>query len=426
MKATVEEINSVQRRVSITIPSEKVNDAFENSYKSLQKKARVQGFRPGKAPLYLIKKMYGENVAAEVSDALIKGNLYNAIQEHGVSPVAPPYVEAQKQPEQNTEYHFVAIVDVMPNLEIGDSYKSAAFTAKKFEVGPNSLERELKRVARRQAKISDLPEGTAAALNHLVTFSHQATLEGKNLPEFDVKDVSIALGFEEIFKDLEDAILGMKTGEEKAVAIVLPKEYGTKELAGQKLDFTIHLTKVQALEIPAIDDELAKDINYESLEDLKARIVDHLNNSAADMSKRELESALFNKLIDANNFEIPPAIVDQVIDSMIDEVQLPKDQLVIAKKDAEIRKSMRAEAKRKAQNTVYILEVIKNEKLSVSDDEIKAHMRTLGKTGAAVTDEQIDRDFAKFSSRLRETLIFDKAIQFIVDQSQIDFETVVI
>lgn len=428
MKATVEEINSVQRRVKVTIPSEKVNEAFDSAYKKLQKKARIQGFRPGKAPLYLIKKIYGDNVSAEVGENLINHNLFAAINEHGVKPVAPPFVEAEKTPKIDDEYVFSAVVDVMPTVDLEDKYKGIEITCKKFEPAPTALDRELKRIARRQAKSSSLPPQSVAELGHLATISHEAWIDGQSLPDFNVSNVTVALGFEELFKDLEDAILGMQEGQTKEVKITLPPEYGSKELSGKTIDFKVVLNELKKLEVPAIDDDLAKDLNYDSLDQLKEKITVHLNKSAEEMSRRELEQKLLGHLLETVKFEVPPAIVDQVIDSMIADLGISKEDQKKAIKDDELRKSMRQEAKTKAQNTIILLEVIKKENLSVSDDEIKEHISQFTQETSGETQEQrnekIERTFQSIKDRLRESLLFEKALDFVADVSKITYVTV--
>ena len=390
MKATVEEINSVQRRLKITVPAEVVNKAFDSAYLKFQKKAKIQGFRPGKAPVHLIKKMYKTNVSYEVGEKLIQENLWDAIKNQEVKPVASPFVEVETSPEMDKDYHFSAVLDVMPNIEIKDSYKGLSIKAKDYKATDESLDKELQKLVQKHAKTSPLSDEVEAQKGHLAVISHKASIGDVELTGMDVKSTPVALGKGEIFPELENAILGMKKNSDKKIDITMPQEYGDQELAGKLVHFHISVHDLYDLDIPELNDSFAKDVNYDSLADLKKSIKENLEASAEQMTKQDLEASLLQALISKAPFEVPPAMVDQVIDSMIGDVPFndEKDRKK-ALKDEEIRKSLRLEAKRKAQNTIILWEIIKAEDLSVNDQEIKSHIEKFAKDGDNNVEEQV-------------------------------------
>src|SRR5688500_3019133 len=120
MKATLEDINSVQKRIRIVIPATSVDEAFDKGFRKYQKKAHLQGFRPGKAPMHMIKKLYGPNVATEVTEDLINTSLYKALDTQKINPISSPVVEVAQTPAHGKDYEYSAVIDIMPSVSIKD------------------------------------------------------------------------------------------------------------------------------------------------------------------------------------------------------------------------------------------------------------------------------------------------------------------
>ena len=162
MKVSVEPVNSVQSRISLEIPADEVNKAFLDAYKRIQKKAKIQGFRPGKAPLNMIRKLYGANVSSEVGEKLIQGNLFTAISENNIQPISSPVIETADGPSQDTDFKFTALVDTLPKLEF-DDYKGLKIESTNYEIADDAVEKELQTLQRRQAETKDLEDDISKA-----------------------------------------------------------------------------------------------------------------------------------------------------------------------------------------------------------------------------------------------------------------------
>jgi trigger factor len=418
MKSTVEQLNSVQCRVNVEISAQEVNAAFENAFRKLQKKARVQGFRPGKAPINVLRKIYGANVSSEVHESLINQHLFAALNEQTIRPIASPVVETKAVPAQDAEFSFSAVVDVMPKIEI-DGYKGVEVTVEKYAVKDETMQREIDALRRRQARTREVEAGAKAAAGMLATVNHSASLDGVDQPSLRVDDMNVALGQNELYEGLENEILGMGVGETKAARIALPETYGDPELAGKTLDFSITVTALKHLDMPELDDELAKDLEFGSKDELLSRVKEHMQNRADELSRQRLETAILDKLVEANPFEVPPAMVDQVIDSMIDELpHRSQEERQAALRNDEIRKGFRDTAKRRTQNTLVLWHVTQRENLQVTDDEVKERLeQTLA--GAGVRDpKQAARLRKNLELRIRENMIFEKAMSFLIDHAQ--------
>ena len=426
MKSSVESINSVQRRVFVTVQTAAVNEAFNEAYRKLQGKAVIRGFRRGKAPLHLIRKLYGSNVSADVGEKLIHQNLFKAIEENGVRPIAPPYVEVSDGPFMDTEYAFSAIVDVMPKIEIGDAFGGLAVTTKRYQVGDDSCQKELVKLARSRAKVQPLPEGSPAEAGSAVKFHQELRVDGEIINELSAREQMLVLGEEtqQVIPGIADALQGVCAGMHKSVPVNFPDDHPLERIAGRQGTAEVEVVDVSQLEIPAIDDEFAKDLDHDDLDALQKSVSDRLKSQAESMTISEKEGVLLDAFSQRVSFEVPPAIVDQVIDSMISEFKLPPESLEKAKKDEEFRKSLRPRAKKQAQNTILLLELAKQKELAVTDEDIKAHIKN--GLGDGASEAELERMLQKYREKFRENLLFAKALELLTNSATITYEDVVV
>lgn len=419
MKSNVEQINPVQYRVTVELTAEEVDKAFDNAFKKIQRKARVQGFRPGKAPLNIIKKLYSGQVLGEVHESLINTHLFSALNEQTIRPIASPVVDSKEAPALGKAFNFSAIVDILPQLAF-DDYKGVAVSAEAFSVKDETLEREVNTLRRRHAATRPTEPGQPAAIGHLVAISHTAKQGGELVPSMNVNNMTVALGQNELYEGLENEILGMTVGQTKSADIALPDTYGDPELAGKTLTFDITLNDLKALDVPTFDDEFAKDLEFESAAALRDDIKKHLESRAKDMSRQKIETAVLDKILEKNPFEVPPAMVDQVIDSMIQELQFRSDdERARAMKDQSLRQNFLATARRRTQNTLILWHVTQKEQLQVTDDEVRARVDQALSSMGGIDPKQAARFRGNLEPRVRENLIFEKAMDFLIDNAKV-------
>ncbi|HYX34310.1 MAG TPA: trigger factor [Oligoflexus sp.] len=422
MKAQVEEVNTVQRRIKVELSAVDVKSAFDSVYRKLQQKARINGFRPGKAPMNVIRKMYGSSIAYDVADQLVRNHLFSAIEQQSLRPIAAPVLETMDLPKEDNDYSFSALVDILPALKI-DGYKGLSLEAPGSEVGDSDVERELEMIQRRHAKTKDTDEGTAAGPNHMVTISQTAQVDGETFPEFSFESVPVELGKKYLLPELEEALTGMKAGEDKQLSIQVPEHVNDKSKVGKTAQCTVKLEKIVEIVLPEINDELAKDMGVDSLDALKANIRDRLQRQAEGAKRSQLETAIFDQLSAANNFEVPPSMVDQVIDSMFDEMEFENDvQRKAAKANEEERKRLRDTAKQRAKNTLILSEIIKSESITVNDADFDSYVKELvggGNGGKELDAKLVDSIKASMGPHARESLLFKKALDFVIDSAKV-------
>ena len=418
MKSIVENISSVQRRVKLTVPKATVNQEFEKTYKKLQKKSKIQGFRDGKAPLFLIKKLYKDQAAYEVSDALVKSNLFDVIKKHNVPAISMPQLEGLVLPVLGSDYEFSAVVDIAPTIAIEDHYKNLEISCKQVVFTDALVESELKKIARKQAVATSMPEETAAHEGCLATISHTAMLDGKPISKLNVSHLEILLGEQEVFLDLEKAVCGMKKGEQKDVLVQLPTDYQDSTLAGKSIDFTISMLSLANLKIPAIDAELAKDLKFDSLEGLKEAVKKNIEASIISVNREVKETALLSELEKTVTAEIPPVIVNNIVDKMIDEAYKNNKNYKQAKTDTSLRKQIEPEAYKRAKLSLVLQEIQKKEDITITDEEVRSYISSSLKISNE-NDDKVTQLFESNKAAIKEQLIYRKTMDTILRYAKV-------
>ena len=422
-KATIEDINAVQRRVKVQLTSELVDKAFETHFKSIQSKATLQGFRPGKAPMSIIKKLYSDRAQYNVLESLVESHLFPSIEDNKLKPIASPVLEKiESLPSPGKSFDFSAVVDILPTIVVPE-YKGLNLAIESVAATDEDVEKELKAVQRKHAKEAAAPENTEAAAGMMVEISHKASVHGESMPEFDAKGVKFELGTGFLYEALDQGIVGMKVGETKLIHVDFQADYPEAKVAGKHVHFELTLDDLKVLDVPAIDDELAKDENSESLDSLKTKIKSALENRSSQLRRNRLENAAFDAIRGKSDFDVPPAMVDRVIDEMIREGSrgLKGKELEEATANQEMRLTLREPAKLRCRNTLLLMEIIKKEELKVEDADLDSFIESqFGLSVEALGEDAFKgyRDILRKQGNL-DRVLFDKAIKLIIDQAVI-------
>ena len=421
--AKVESINTVQSRVTVKVPVEQVNRTFIKVAEKIQKQAKMDGFRPGKAPLSLIRKAYKENIGYEVGDVLIRDTLQEALTEQGIHPISPPYVDSISVPNEGTEYEFSAVVDLMPAVELDDSVKRMSVSFTEYQADEKSVDRELQALAKRTAKKGTLPDEQAAEAKHWITVSRFGVLDNQLLPHWDAKPFSLELGVDPLHPpELVEALHGMKKGDRKTLDITLPAEFEDTTLAGKPVQFHLSLHSVESLALPTIDEEWAKDLEMPSLAALRAEIEEQIDTNVKKMTMDSIQSGVTQALEKKFTFEIPPTMVERMIDQQIQDSRLSDKEKKSAVKDKELRKELRPGAISQIRISLVLQQLVKQENIQVTDEELQGHFQQKFASLLEKHPEEGDK-VQKYledqKDRIREQLMTGKLMDLLLNQATV-------
>ena len=421
MKATVESLNSVQRRIQVELPAEAVNTAFEDAYKRIQKKAHLQGFRPGKAPLNLIKKFYSGSVASEVGEKLVNQNVFKVMTENKINIVAAPVLEKADLPANDTAFHFTVVVDVMPEIVI-PAYKGLEISCETFPVANDAVDKQIEDLRKRSAKKKPLGSDVAAGPGHAVKMKLKAFRDDDTeITGLPVEDIDTVLGESQLVPEIEQAIHGMKIGETRETKVTLPENFADQTMAGKGLRYQVTLTEISEMQLPAADDELAKDFEFETLAMLKENILERMTTQMTQQRRHALEEKVLDKLLETAPFEVPPSLVDEAIDGMIKErfTNLEGAALKKALFDENMRQELRPVARRRTQNSLVLVKIAQDEKIEVTGDDVRNYIQRQYGQAANRTDTNLDSLVKLLGDRVKQSLLFEKTLDLLSNSAAV-------
>jgi len=423
MQVTVETINPVTKKVSIEIPAERVDAEIEKTYAGIQKKAKLQGFRPGKAPLQLIKRTYSDTMRDEVMRRFYEQTLFKALDEHKIEPIDSPTIESELL-EQGSAFKYSALVEIMPEILL-NSYTGFEVSKEKFVFKPENIEGEIKRMQENMAQLIPLDEGAVVENGHSVVVDYDFSVVDFPEENDSAQGAELEVGAQKMPAGFEEQLIGMKCGQEKEIRITLPEGYRTKEAAGKEGVFKVTLKEVKRKELPKLDDEFAQQFGeYETMDQLRAKMAEYLEKQETERIENELKERVIQALIEKNPLDVPQSMVKRQLDHMLENLKnrLKGQRMSIEMMgldDEGFRLRFRDSAEDKVKGGLLLMALVEKENISVNDDDLAQRYELI----AAGNPDMLGRIKEYYSSNknalnsLISEIKEDKAIRFLLDNA---------
>lgn len=423
MQVNVEELSPVQKKINIEIPAERVNEEIEKAYSAIQKKAKIQGFRPGKAPMNLIKRTYSDAMRDDVMRRLYEQTLYKALNDHKIEPVDSPTIESDIL-EQGVPFKYSALVEVMPQILLQD-YTGLEVKKEKYAAKPESIEGELARMQENMAQLIPADENCVIENGHSVSVDYIFSVEG--LPEESsvAEDAVVEVGANRLIPGFEEQLVGMKAGETKEFSIDLPEGYRNSEATGKQGLFKVTIKEIKRKELPELDDEFAQQFgDYDTIADLRAKMVEYHEKHETERIENELKERAVKALIEKNPLDVPESMVKRQLDYMLENLKnrLKSQQMsldMMGLDDAGFRVRFRDDAADKVRGGLLLMALVEKENISVSDEDLNQRYEKI----AAGNPDMLTRikEYYSANGNAKNSIISeikeDKAISMLIDKA---------
>jgi trigger factor len=388
MKSAIEEINPVKKKINIEIEPDSVAKEMDKAIKDVAKKAKIPGFRPGKAPKNVVEKHYGEEVRSEVMNRLISDSYLMALQEHKLSPVDMPKIENITTLAKGSSLSFTATVEVRPSITLG-TYDGIEVKEHDLSVTDAELNQTLDRLREMYAQL-EVVEGQALAKDHTAIIDFEGFHDGKPIEGAKAVDHMLAIGSGNLIPGFEEQIVGMKKGETREIQVTFPADYTNKEVAGKDARFTVTLKEIKKKVLPELNDDFAKDTGgNKSVEELKARVREDLEARKRDEQGSAQREELMSRLVDAHAFEVPEGMVEHELQTMTRQQATRFARQGMDIKSFDVKKFMeknRDMAVKRVKGTLLLEEIAVKENVSVSDQELSASIAAMAKSAGQTAD----------------------------------------
>ena len=426
MSTTVEKIASNKVKLSFDIDSAKFDEAMGKAYLKVRNQVTIPGFRKGKAPRKMIENMYGEGVFYDEAFELIFDEVYGpAVDENKIEVVDRPEIEIQEI-GAGKNLKFTCEVFVKPDVTLGE-YKGVSVKKETTVVTDVEVDARVEEERNKQATEIQV-EDRAVAEGDTVNLDYAGTVDGVAFAGGTAQDQTLKIGSGSFIPGFEEQMIGMNIGEEKDLDVTFPEAYHAKELAGKAAVFHVKVNGITATELPALDDDFAKDISeFDTLDEYKKDIRAKLEAQAAERDENAFTNAVIEKVIANATVEIPEAMIERQIDSMMRdfEYRLASQGLKLAdfmKYTGQDEKAFRANYRDQAEKSVrahLVLEAVeKAEAIDATEEQIDAQIAQFAPQSGKSVEElkqtltEADREYFKADA------IRDNAIKFLCDNAK--------
>ncbi|WP_448566258.1 trigger factor [Thalassotalea ganghwensis] len=419
MQVSLETTKGLERRLTISVPAEKVDVEVKNRLRQIGKTQRINGFRPGKVPPSVLQKRYGKSVRQEIAGEVMQRNFVEAIMAEKITPAGRPQFVA-KSNEDGKDLEFEATFEVYPEVELSglDKIKVERLVA---EVTDKDLDEMFVTLQNQHKTWKENKRKTKKG--DKLTINFVGRVDGEEFEGGKAENFELELGAGRMIPGFEKEITGMKSGEEKTINVTFPEDYHAENLKGKDAEFDITVLKTEGPVLPEVDEEFAKlfGVNEGGVDALREEVRKNMTRELNQAIKAKVKEQVIEGLLEANDIEIPSALIAQEIQALRQQAMQRFQGQMDPKNLPQLPDDMFAEqAKRRVKVGLLLGEVIKTNELKVDDNKVNELIET---AASAYEDPQEVIEYYKSNKELNQQMqnvaLEEQAVDKLVESAKV-------
>ena len=421
--ATVKKLSETVYEVSVTRNGEELKHLKEHVLVHF-KDAKVDGFRKGHVPADVLEKKFKKEIEGEILNHIISEEYRKAVEENNLSPIADIKLEKYENNEDNVEVVFT--IPVLPEIPLGD-YKSVKVEKEALDVNDEKVNAEIEIMRSNAGKLKEVADDEAAKDKDVANINFEGFVDGEAFDGGKAEGFDLTLGSKSFIDTFEDQIIGHKKGDEFDVNVTFPEEYHAENLKGKPAVFKIKLNSIKRKEEAELNEDLAKELGYDSVEDLKAKTKENLIKREEARIENEYRGKVVDAVVDSINFEIPEAVVEREIQFQINRFaqQLQMQGMSLNQyfemtgQDIEkMRESIKESAEKSVKRDLVLTEIAKAENVEATEEEVNAELdRTALMYGmdreGLIAEVRKSGNYARFIDEIKYQIINRKTVDLL-------------
>ncbi|GGO93728.1 trigger factor [Stakelama pacifica] len=423
---TVETLNEgLKRAYTMTITAKDIDKKVDAEVKRVAPQVRMPGFRPGKVPANLIRKMHGEALAQDALNASIREGIDSLIAEHKLRPAMQPSVELKDGYEPGNDAEIAVELEVLPDVPT-PSIDGLTLERLTVPADEKVIDEQLEQLASQQKQFEDAPKTRKAKEGDQVVMDFVGKVDGTPFDGGTGEDMAVEIGSGRLIPGFEDQIVGVKAGEEKTITVTFPEDYGAKELAGKEATFDLTIKAVKVAGETKVDDEFAKNLGLESLEQLRGLMKGQIEQELNNLTRTHMKRKLLDQLAAGHDFPVPPTMVEQEFQQIWHQLEHEashEEDPEAAKQELENdRDEYRSIAERRVRLGLLLSEIGQANGVEVTQQEMS---RLIMQAAQQYGPEDRER-FMQYvqqepmaAAQLRAPLYEDKVVDFLFEKADI-------
>jgi trigger factor len=378
MKVEVVDIDRVKKKVEVIFPEEKIVEIREGIYEELKKHAKIKGFRPGKVPRSILITYYKDYIDDEVKKKLVESSMTDALSEAKVEPLSEPFVDFIEDEER---HGYTLECEVMPEIEL-PVYKGVEVEADIIQVTDEDVDKRLDGLREMHAQMSTKESDSGAQKGDFVILKYQGYLNGKPVKDIATEGYPMELGSSQSMPEFENGIYGMKSGEEKDISVDFPEDYPNKDIAKKTIIFKVTVKDIREKILPEINDEFAKDLNFENMEKARESLREEVKKEKENLRNKFISQKIIETLINGVDIPVPEKLREKRINAMMEEALSQFDVKSFAAEDIEqFAKNIRIDFEKKAEDRIkadiMLSKIAEKEEIKLEESDVYERMKKL-------------------------------------------------
>ncbi len=426
MKYDIKNLPQSLIEITVELPFEEIQPQLIKAAQKLSTDAKIEGFRPGKAPYDIVKNKFGEMaILQEATDNIIAGSFFRIIKEKNLTTIGQPKIDLEKIAPGNP-FNYKATVALLPQVKVGD-YSGLQLKRRPIEIKPEATDQVITEI--RKMRSSEKIVERAAQAGDRVEIDFDIYLDKVPIENGQHKKYPLVLGEEKFIPGFEERISGLKAGDSKEFNLKFPEKYFEPKLAGKLADFKVSCLAVSEISLPTADDEFAQQVsggNIATLSDLRANIAKNLELEETNKQEQRLEIEMLEKIVGLSEFDpLPDLLVHEEIHRMLHELEdsvsrqgfnFPDYLQAIKKTEADLEKELRPQAEMRVKTAILSREIYGRQNLEVRPDEIEAEIELILKNYPENPDMRRQLESETYKDYLKNVLGNRKVIEYLKGQ----------
>ena len=427
MAVTVETLEKLERKITLSLPLSAIQSEVDARLKRVARTVKMDGFRPGKVPMNVVAQRYGYSLQYEVLNDKVGEAFAQAVGEAQLRVAGQPRI-TEKEGAPEGEAQFDAVFEVLPEVKIAD-LTTAEIDKLTTEVDDAAIDKTIDILRKQRRTFAQRAQGEAAADGDRVTVDFEGKIDGETFAGGKAEDFQFLVGEGQMLKEFEDAVRGMKTGESKTFPLAFPEDYHGKDVAGKTADFLVTLKKIEAANLPEVNEALAKSLGIAdgTVDGLRADIKKNLEREVKFRLQARNKQAVMDALVAKAELDLPNASVQAEVARLLEGARAELKQRGIKDADkAEIPEDVfRPQAERRVRLGLVVAELVRSNDLHATPEQLKAHVEDLA--ASYEKPEEVVRWYFGDRQRLAEVeavVVENNVTEFVLGKAKINDKAV--
>jgi len=425
MKASLEDISAVKKKLIIVIESKEVDKKLNTAYRDLGKGAKIPGFRPGKAPRKILERRFGDEVADDVARDLINDSFPKALQEVDTMPLGTPTLEKEAV-KQGQDFTYSAVIEVRPQFEVTE-YQGIEVEKEKYSISDEDVDARIEQIRQSNGNLNAIEQDRPVQKDDYAALDYEVFEGDSPLDDMKATNSLLRVGNNEIHPQFDEGLIGLNKDDTAEINVDFEDNDSNPALAGKSLKYKVKVIDIKEMVLPELNDEFAKNLggDFNGLEDLRNKMKEMISNQEENRIDREMKGRLIKKITDNIDFETPLILIESEIDFALENFKQSLTQSGTSLEQAGIaeerlRDDFRPASERRVREMLVLEDIAKKDNITVNEEDLEEGFKDMA--ASMGQEAEIVRQYYEargLVDTFKDKLVEEKTLNSLVESARI-------